>query len=185
MIEVLLLSVALATDSMTVSIVNGIKYKNYGKKEMFLSSFSFGLFQGLMPLLGYLVFYPILSYVEKVDHWIVLIVLSIIGINMIKEAFNKEEVDEKSSEFSFKILLAESIATSIDALSTGIALPTFSLNIYLSCFLIFIITFVICLIAHHLGKKVSLILKDKAPILGGTILILLGIKTVLEHLNIL
>ena len=90
MIEVLLLSVALAMDSMTVSIVNGIKYKNYGKKEMFLSSFSFGLFQGLMPLLGYLIFYPILSYVEKVDHWIVLIVLSIIGINMIKEAFDKE-----------------------------------------------------------------------------------------------
>ena len=185
MIDVILLSIALAMDAMAVSIVNGIRYRNYGRKQMLEASFSFGLFQGLMPLLGYLVFLPFISYIEKIDHWLVLIILSAIGINMIKESFDKESIEERSSDFSMKILLGESIATAIDALSTGVALETFALSPYLSCLLIFIITFVICLIAHHLGKKIALLLKDKATIFGGTILILLGIKTVLEHLGIL
>ncbi len=185
MTDVLLLAVALAMDSMAVSIVNGMKYRNYGQKEMFLASFSFGFFQGAMPLLGYLVLYPFLSYIEKIDHWLVLIALSAIGINMIRESFKKEDIDEKSEDFSMKILLMESIATAIDALSSGIALPEFPLSPYLSCFIIFAVTFAICLIAHHLGKKIALLLKDKATVFGGVILILLGIKTLLEHTGIL
>ena len=185
MLEVFLLAVGLAMDSTAVSIVNGMKYRNYGRKEMLLASFSFGFFQGFMPLLGYLLFYPILPYIEKVDHWVVLIVLSFIGINMIRESFKKEEIDEKSEDFSMKILLLESIATSIDALSTGIALPTFALDPFVTCFIIFAVTLIICLIAHHLGKQIALLLKDKATIFGGSILILLGIKTVLEHIGII
>ncbi len=185
MLEVILLSVALAMDAMAVSIVNGIKYRNYTRKLMILASFSFGLFQGLMPLLGYMVFSPFVPYIEKIDHWIVLIVLSAIGINMIRESFDKESVEERSSDFSFKILIYESIATAIDALSAGVALETMSVSPYLSCFMIFAITFVICLIAHRLGKKIALLLKDKATIMGGLILIALGIKTVLEHLGII
>ncbi|MBQ6335571.1 MAG: manganese efflux pump [Erysipelotrichaceae bacterium] len=183
MIELFLLGIALAMDSMTVSIVNGMKYRNYGRKEMNLASFSFGFFQGLMPLLGYLVFTPIMNQIEKYDHWVVLIVLSLIGIGMIKEAFDKEELAEKSSAFSLKILLGESIATAIDALSSGIVLPEFPISPYLSCFIIFVITFIICMIAHRLGKKLALLLKEKAPIFGGIILILIGVKTVLEHLG--
>ena len=185
MLEVILLSVALAMDAMAVSIVNGIKYRNYTDKAMFLASFSFGLFQGLMPLLGYLVFSPFIPYIEKIDHWIVLIVLSAIGINMIKESFDKENIEERSQDFSFKILIYESIATAIDALSSGVALEAFPISPYLSCFLIFAITFVICLIAHRLGRRIALLLKDKATIMGGVILICLGIKTELEHLGII
>ncbi len=185
MLEVILLSVALAMDAMAVSIVNGIKYRNYGRKQMFAASLSFGFFQGLFPLLSHLFLTPFLSYIEKYDHWIVLIVLSMIGINMIREALEKEKIVAKSETFSLKVLIAESIATAIDALSSGIALSTFSVNPFLSCFMIFAVTFVICLIAHQLGKKIALLLKDKAPIFGGVILILLGIKTVLEHLGIL
>ena len=185
MIEAILLGIALAMDSSAVSIVNGIKYRNYTDKQILSASFSFAFFQGLMPLLGYLIFTPFIEKIERYDHWIVLIILSILGMNMIKESFAKEEIKEKSEEFTTKVLLMESIATSIDALSSGIALPTFSISPYLSCLIIFIATLICCIIAHKLGKGIALILKDKATILGGVILILIGIKTVLEHLNIL
>ena len=185
MIDLFLLGVALAMDSMAVSIVNGIKYKNYGPKETMMASFSFGFFQGLMPLLGYLVFTPFLPYIERFDHWIVLLALSAIGINMIKESFEKEEIEEKSSQFTYKILFAESIATAIDALSSGIVLPEFPVSPLISCIVICVITSIICIIAHSLGKKIALLLKDKATLCGGIILILLGVKTVLEHMGIL
>ena len=185
MSEVLMLAVALAMDSMAMSIVNGIRYKNYGPKQMFAASFSFGFFQGLMPLIGYLVLYPFLHYIERYDHWVVLIVLSILGINMIKESFVKEEVEEGSKEFTPKVLILESIATAIDALSAGVTLPLLKISPYLSCFIIFIVTFIICMIAHRLGKKAALLLKDKATAFGGVILILLGIKTLLEGLGVL
>ena len=185
MFEVILLGIALAMDSMAVSIVNGLKYRNYDRNQMILSSFSFGFFQGMMPLLGYLVFYPFLHYIEKFDHWLVLLALGMIGVNMIRESFESEEIKEKSADFNLKILLMESIATAIDALSSGIALPECPISPYLSCVIIFLCTFIICLIAHRLGKKIALILKDKATFVGGVILILLGVKTVLEHLGIL
>ncbi|MCR4633312.1 MAG: manganese efflux pump MntP family protein [Erysipelotrichaceae bacterium] len=183
MIELFLLGAALAMDSMAVSIVNGIKYRNYGYRQMFAASFSFGFFQGLMPLLGYLAFTPFLSYIERYDHWVVLIALSVIGIGMIRESFDKEAIEEKSSQFSTKILLTESIATAIDALSSGIILPEFPVSPLFSCFVIFIVTFLICMIAHRLGKRIALLLKDKATMAGGIILILIGVKTVLEHLG--
>lgn len=185
MVEVLLLGVALAMDSLAVSIVNGIKYSNYKRKEMFLASLSFGVFQGAMPLLGYLVFTPFIKYIEKIDHWVVLILLGYIGIDMIKESFEKpEEILERSEQFTLKILISESIATAIDALSVGITLPSLALNPYVSCFLICMCTFVICIIGHMLGKKIAMILKNKALLLGGLILILIGLKEVLTGLGV-
>lgn len=185
MLEVILLGVALAMDSLAVSIANGIRFNNYSRKNRFLSSFSFGFFQGLMPLLGYLVFIPFINLVEKIDHWLVFIILGIIGINMIKESLSKDEVEEKPEKFTFSILIAESIATAIDALSVGITLPSLSLNPYLSCLIIAICTFIICIIGHAFGKKIGLLLKDKALTCGGLILIFIGLKTLLEHLGII
>ena len=173
-------------DSLAVSIVNGIKYSNYTKKNMFLASLSFGVFQGLMPLLGYLVLTPFIGYIEKIDHWIVLILLGYIGFDMIKESFEKQEdINEKSEIFTLKILLAESIATAVDALSVGIELPNLAINPYLSCLIICACTFVVCIIGHMLGKKVAMLLKNKALLLGGIILIVIGVKEVLTGLGIL
>ncbi len=152
---------------------------------MLLASFSFGLFQGLMPLLGYLVFMPFIKYVEVVDHWIVFGILMFLGLGMVKEGFSSdEEVSDKIEQFTFKILIAESIATAIDALSVGITLPSLALNPYLSCLIIFLSTFLICLIGHSFGKKIGMLLKDKAIVFGGIILCLIGIKTLLEHLGV-
>ena len=185
MIDALLLGIALAMDSFTMSIVNGLKYRNYTKGNMLLSSFFFGFFQGMMPLLGYIIFLPFINYIERYDHWVVLIVLSALGINMIRESFDKESISEKSMDFTLKILLFESVATAIDALSSCVVLPDFSISPYLSCFIVFLCTFLICLAGHAMGKKLGLLLKDKATIFGGVILILLGVKTVVEHLGIL
>lgn len=186
MLEAILLGIALAMDSLAVSIVNGIKYKNYSRSNMFFASLSFGVFQGAMPLLGYLVFTPFIHYVEKVDHWIVLILLSYIGIGMIKESFEtQEKIEEKSEQFTLKILLAESIATAIDALSVGVALPDLTINPYMSCLIICVCTFIVCIIGHMLGKKIAMLLKNKALFLGGLILILIGVKEVLSGLGIM
>jgi len=185
MIEVILLGIALSMDALSVSIVNGIKYKNYTKKQMFLASLSFGVFQGVMPLLGYLVFIPFIKYVQAVDHWLVFAILAYLGISMIKEGYKCENEGECSIEpFTFKVLMMESVATAIDALSVGITLPSLSLNPYLSCLIICLCTFIICLVGHSFGKKIGLLLKDKAMIFGGVILFSIGVKTLLEHLGV-
>ena len=182
MIEVILLGVALAMDSLTVSLVNGLKYRDYGRSKMLIASFSFGFFQGFMPLLGYLILFPFLAYIEKVDHWLVLIILSLIGIDMIKESFQTEDMTLSDHQFTWKILLWESIATAIDALSCGLVLPTLAVDPYLSCLIIGVVTMLICMVGHLFGKKIAVLLKDKATFAGGVILILIGIKTVIEHL---
>ena len=185
MLEACLLGLALAMDAFTVTVVNGIKYRNYTNKDVWLSSFSFAFFQGLFPLLGYLIFLPIINYIQDYDHWVVLVILGLIGISMIKESFNHEQLNEALEEYSLKIMLFESVATSIDALSSCVILPSFSISPYLTCLIIFIITFIADLIGHKIGKQIGLKFKDKASILGGLILIALGIKCVLEHLNII
>ena len=185
MLAALFLAIALAMDAFTVSIVNGIKYERYTTKDVILTSISFGFFQGLFPLLGYFIFLPIIKYIQDYDHWVVLVILGLIGLNMIRESFNSDELIEKQEEYTYKIMLLESIATSIDALSSCVILPSFKISPFISCTIIFVVTTAFCLIGHKLGKQLGLKLKDKASILGGLILICLGIKVVLEHLGII
>lgn len=185
MLEAIMLGVALAMDSLTMSIVNGMKYKDYDTSKALISSLSFGFFQGFMPLLGYLILLPFISYIEDIDHWLVLAILSYLGIKMIVESFNSETVEKSEDTFTFKTMIIESIATSIDALSSCVLLPTIKVNPYLTCFIIFVVTTLICIVGHGLGKKTGTLLKERAPIVGGIILILLGVKCVLEHLQII
>ncbi|MBQ1478140.1 MAG: manganese efflux pump [Erysipelotrichaceae bacterium] len=185
MLEAFLLGIALAMDAFAVSIVNGIRYQNYHKKEMILSSFFFGLFQGAMPLLGAFIFLRFMNIVESIDHWVVFTALSILGWNMMREGLHPETVEEKGESFTFKILIAESIATSIDALSAGVSLPFMGISVYLCALIIALTTMVICLFGHFMGKKLGMLLKDKAVFVGGLILFLIGLKTLLEHLEVL
>lgn len=183
MFSAILLGVGLAMDASAVSIVNGIKYANYKTKEMLISALFFGFFQGLMPLIGYFIILPFISYVEVVDHWIVFGILAFLGIRMIREGLKKDDdICNGCETFSNKILITEAIATSIDALSVGVSLPLLSINPFLACLIIAIVTTICCLIAHQLGKHLGVLLKDKAIIFGGIILVLIGLKTLLEHL---
>lgn len=183
MLDALLLAIGLSMDAAAVSIVNGIKYQNYGKREVTTSSLAFGFFQGLMPFIGYAFIMPFIGYVEKIDHWVVFGILGFLGVRMILEGLKKDSVCDACESFSSKILLTEAVATSIDALSVGVSLPLLNVDPLVACLIIGVVTCLICLGSHLLGKKLGLLLKDKAMIFGGVILIMIGLKTLAEHLG--
>lgn len=184
-ITILILSFGLAMDAFAVSITNGMCYKQFKRREMVLTAFTFGLFQAFMPVIGYIIgntFYETISFL---DHWIALILLSIIGINMILEGIKSYKNTEyvcKIENFTIKTLLIQGVATSIDALAVGISFAVTKTNIVQASISIGLITFVCCLCGTMLGKKFDVLLKEKAEIFGGSILIFIGLKIFVEHM---
>lgn len=178
------LAVGLAMDASAVSISNGLCYNNIRKKQIVLTALTFGIFQGLMPVIGFYVGSVFNQVVTSIDHWIALILLGFIGgsmiIESIKELKNPEVCDTKK-DFTLKTLLLQGIATSIDALAVGISFSVMQTDITIAALFIGVITFICCLIGAALGKKFGAYLKDGAKIFGGTILILIGLKIFLEH----
>ncbi len=183
-IELLLVSVALAMDAFAVSICKGVKMTSIKKLQVVIIALFFGVFQMLMPILGWLVGMKFESYIKEFDHWIAFILLSILGIKMIIETFKKTD-DEVKNHFDLKELFVLAIATSIDALAVGITLAFLDINIFLASLTIGLVTFVLCVIGVLIGKFVRGKLNNKAELLGGIILILIGTKILLEHLGII
>lgn len=179
--DIILTSLALASDAFAVSICKGIIIKKNKKKKTLIIASYFGIFQGLMTLIGYLfgsIFYEI---IVSFDHWIAFVFLSIIGINMIIESFKSEQF---SDSINFKEMIFLSVATSIDALVVGITLSLFSLNIILAIIIITLITFLLSFIGVLFGSKIKEKINVKLEMIGGIILILLGFKILFEHLAI-
>ncbi|MCR4561854.1 MAG: manganese efflux pump MntP family protein [Bacilli bacterium] len=181
------ISVGLAMDAFAVSIVSGLTIKGLKKWQGIVIAAFFGVFQGLMPLIGYLLGSLFISYIEAYDHWVAFGLLLAIGGWMIfegvKDIVRPEELKEKV--FSWKKVIIQAIATSIDALAVGISLQTLGIFIVWDVLTIAIITFVICLFGVFLGTQISKLLKGKysiANIIGGTILILIGVSILIEHL---
>lgn len=172
--EIILLSVGLASDAFAVSICKGLSIYKITFKHMVTIGLWFGIFQGIMPLLGYFLSYNFSEYIIKFNHIIGLILLSFIGINMIKESFLKEENYDDS--FDIKSLFILALATSIDAFTAGITFSLFNVNLPLTIFLIVIITFFMSLIGIKIGNFFGSKYKAKAELIGGIILILLGLK---------
>ncbi len=183
--ELLIVAVGLSMDAFAVAICKGLAVKKAGIKEMAVAGLWFGGFQGLMPLIGYLLGSAFSSYITKIDHWVAFVLLGIIGINMIKESFEKDE-EKSCGSMAFKEMLTMAIATSIDALAVGI---TFALlpevNIGAAVGFIGAITFVLSAIGIKIGNIFGAKFKSKAEFSGGVILILMGLKILLEHLGIL
>lgn len=182
-IEIIFISISLAMDAFAVSICKGMSVKDIKIKHYLIAGGYFGGFQALMPLIGYLLGINFQDLIVSIDHWIAFILLGIIGINMIKESFGDEE--NVNNSFSFKEMLPLAIATSIDALAVGITFAFLKVNILLAISLIGIITFVISAIGIKMGKLFGDKLKNKAELFGGVVLILIGLKILLEHLGIL
>ena len=179
--EIILTSFALALDAFTVSICKGITIStNKIKKSIIISSY-FGFFQSLMTLIGYLFGNYFYNLIINIDHWIAFICLVIIGINMIVESFNENNIDDS---IKFNKMLFLSLATSIDALVIGITLSLFKINILLIILIIGLITFILSIIGVIFGNEIKNKFNIKSEILGGIILILLGIKILFEHLSI-
>lgn len=182
-----LIGIGLSMDAFAVSITNGISQKNSTLRHALITALSFGLFQGFMPFFGWLLGSTIADYIRVVDHWIAFALLGGIGINMIAEAIKeKNESESSSSSFSFKMLLFTSIATSIDALVIGVSFPLSGIitltETLLSCTVIAATTFVVCTAGFYIGRTFGKLFKTGAQILGGCILIILGLKILIEHL---
>ncbi len=189
-IEIILLSFGLAMDAFAVSICKGLTLKKMDWKKSLIAGGYFGVFQAIMPLIGYFLIKlfkqneAISNFITKYDHWIAFILLIIIGINMIIESFAKEEVD---GNFGFKTMFVLAIATSIDALSVGITFATMELaiNIYWTVLIIGGITFILSALGVFIGNVFGLKFKQPAEIVGGVVLILIGLKILLNGLGII
>ena len=179
-IELLLLAIGLAMDAFAVSVCKGLSVEGAGGKQMFTAGIWFGGFQALMPAVGYLLGSAFTGYISAVDHRIAFVLLCFIGINMIKESFSKEE-EEVGSSFGFRSMFPMAVATSIDALAVGITFAFLEVNIITAVSAIGVITFFISALGIKIGSIFGCRFKAKAERFGGAILILLGLKILLEH----
>ena len=186
LLQVFLLALGLSMDAFAVSVSDGICFQKE-KKKLIVASLSFGVFQSLMPLIGYLAGKTFSSYVEIVDHWIALVLLGFLGGKMLFEAIQNLRHPEEEvchAAFTYKLIFTQSIATSIDALAAGVTLAVAfpNTNPYLAVSLIGVTTAICCLIGAFVGKKFGAMMKDKAALLGGVILIAIGVKIFVEHM---
>lgn len=183
-VELFILAVGLSMDAFAVSICKGLAGKRAGFREMVLAGIWFGGFQALMPVIGYVLGAAFADYITAYDHWIAFILLGLIGANMIKEALSDEE-EEVSDSFGVKTMFLMAIATSIDALAVGVTFAFLRVNIFAAAAFIGCTTFICSAVGVKIGSIFGIRFKSKAELAGGIILILLGIKILLEHLNIL
>ena len=186
LIEIFLYGIGLSMDAFAVSVCKGLAMKKTTLGKCSIVGLWFGSFQALMPFLGFLVGSLFSKYIERYDHWIAFALLVLIGFNMIKESFDKSEEEGTSGSLSFKVMLMMAIATSIDALAVGVA---FSFEIYftrmlLAILIIGITTFVISAVGTKVGNLFGARYKSKAELAGGVILILLGLKILLQDLGV-
>lgn len=182
----ILLGVALAMDACAVSMANGLNEPKMARWKHVLIAAVFGVFQALMPLIGYFVGHAFIEYIEKFIPWIALILLGFLGgkaivssVKEIKESKleTNEEKEPTLKTLTIKLLLVQAIATSIDALSVGLTISDYSIVEAIVCALIIaLVTIIICLVAVQIGKKFGDALGSKAEILGGIILIVIGLE---------
>lgn len=183
-IELFILAVGLSMDAFAVSVCKGLSLGKIKIKHMCIAGLWFGGFQALMPLIGYLLGSNFSELVAKYDHWIAFVLLALIGGNMIKEALGKEE-DSMDNSMGFKAMLLLAIATSIDALAVGATFAFLDVSIVPAISFIGVVTFVLSAIGVKAGTLFGYKYKSKAELCGGIILILLGIKILLEGVGIL
>ena len=183
--ELFLIAVGLSMDAFAVSGCKGLSTQWLKPQHYLAVGAWFGGFQALMPAIGYLLGSSFQQYITSYDHWIAFILLAFIGGNMLKEGFSKESENVNSS-FRPAAMIVLAVATSIDALAVGI---TFALlpdvNIFAAVLFIGVITFVLACVGLKIGNVFGLKYKSRAEIAGGAILILIGLKILLEHLGVI
>lgn len=187
-IEILLIGVGLSMDAFAVALSKGLSMRKLNMKAGILIAVFFGFFQAFMPFIGWLVCRNFEKYITRVDHWIVFVLLGFIGIKMIVDAIKeskKEEIEDKDGQIRIGELFLLAIATSIDALAVGISFAFLSINIWSSITIIGITTLILSFIGVLIGCKFGARFQTKAQIAGGIILLLVGVKILLEHLGVI
>lgn len=189
LIQVFLIGVGLSMDAFAVAICKGLNMKKIDYKYTALIAAFFGGFQALMPLVGWLLGVQFEKYIVSIDHWIAFGLLAFIGGNMIRESISPEEEAEceecESLGYDLKELFMLAVATSIDALAVGVTFAFLGVNIVSSITVIGITTFCLSIVGVAIGNRFGARYKNKAEFAGGLILILIGLKILLEHLGIL
>jgi manganese efflux pump family protein len=181
LLEIILIAVGLAMDAFAVSIGAGTLASMKDLRSTVRLAFHFGLFQFLMPVIGWFLGSGIQVYVDSVDHWIAFVLLSYIGIKMIYESYKKSE-EQKGNPSKGKTLIVLSVATSIDALIVGFTLAMLEVNIWYPSIMIGVITAGLSLFGIWIGKKLGMKLGKIMEVVGGFILIGMGVKILIEHL---
>lgn len=185
--ELFLIAVGLSMDAFAVSICKGLKMQRFNVRHAGVIALAFGGFQALMPVIGWFLGKQFESYITGIDHWIAFALLAVIGGKMAVESFKKEEEDssKENEKLDVKELLVLAVATSIDALAVGITFAFLQVSIIPAVSLIGVITFVLSALGVFIGHKFGAKFKSKAELAGGIILILIGLKILLEHLGVI
>jgi manganese efflux pump family protein len=180
-LQIFLIAFGLAMDAFSVSIAGGMKAQRAKTSDALKVALFFGVFQAVMPVFGWLVGQAAKGFIAGIDHWIAFILLGIIGIKMIREAF--DDVNEEKNILDTRTLLLLSVATSIDALIVGITLNLLDVPFFISIIVIGAVTFVLCFLGYLFGKRLGMLFEKKVEIIGGVVLIFIGLKILIEHLT--
>ncbi|GLC30125.1 manganese efflux pump MntP [Clostridium omnivorum] len=194
LLELFIIAVGLSMDAFAVAICKGLCLRKINFKKAGTVGLYFGLFQAGMPLIGYFLGVQFQNKITSIDHWISFFLLAIIGINMIRESIESKNevgiecaVDENINDetLAFKNMIGLAIATSIDALAVGVTFAFLKVNILSAVSFIGIVTFTLSMVGVKIGNVFGTIYKSKAEFAGGLILILMGLKILLEHLGMI
>ncbi|TSJ88350.1 manganese efflux pump [Gilliamella apicola] len=189
-LAILLLALAMSTDAFAVAICRGVSLKSTPFLGALKVGILFGVVEAITPLLGWLIGYIALQYIERWDHWIVFAVLLLLGLNMIYHSFKEDNDDNcdgkplPSSKKSFLILVLTAISTSIDAFAVGVGLALASVDIYIAATMIGLATCIMVTLGLLLGKKIGCLIGKQASFIGGVVLIVIGLITLYQHLAI-
>lgn len=185
--ELFVIAVGLSMDAFAVSICKGLSVKHVKWKHALICGAYFGGFQALMPFLGFLLGTQFKDLITSIDHWIAFVLLALIGANMLKESFGEENEEEKNPSFGFKTMLPLAVATSIDALAVGVTFAFLDIGSRILAAVLFIgaITFTLSMIGVRVGSIVGEKFKAWSERFGGAVLILMGVKILLEHLGVI
>lgn len=186
--ELFLIALGLSMDAFAVAICTGLSMQQRSIKKAFIIGLYFGVFQAVMPLIGYFLGSQFSDKIAEYDHWIAFILLSFIGGRMIKGSFVKEDrncIERQETSLCFRTMLPLSLATSIDALAVGISFAFLNVRIIPAVSLIGLITLLLSMLGVKIGNVFGAKFKQKAELAGGFILILIGLKIILEHTGIL
>lgn len=181
-VEITLLALGLAMDAFAVSVASGIAYRNLRIHHALRMATAFGVFQAIMPVVGWLAGLAARRWVSEFDHWIAFALLALIGGKMIYEAFQIEDAEEPSNPFGFLVLTVLAVATSIDALAVGVTFAMLKTAIVTPVLIIGGVTFVLCLGGVYIGEAFGHFFEKKIEIFGGAVLIAMGLKILVQHL---
>jgi len=182
LLSIIFIAIGLAMDAFAVSVANGLIIKKKKYFNAFKFGFSFGMFQMIMPILGWSTGIKLKHLIEGIDHWVAFGLLSLIGGKMIYEAFKIEDIEKSEGAITIGILFVLSIATSIDALAVGLSFAFLNISIVVPAIIIGVITFFMSYFGVLIGSRFGHVFEKKIEIVGGLILIGIGFKILVEHL---